>query len=62
MRIKNKGVKMLNRDAYGDLLVTVKAECPKKLDKNLKAKLEEIASALDESSYTKYNNYLKSMK
>ena len=62
MRIKNKGVKILNRDSYGDLLVTVKAECPKKLDKDLKAKLEEIAGSLNDSDYTKYSNFLKLTK
>lgn len=62
MRIKNKGVKVLNRESYGDLLVTVKAEFPKKLDKSLKDKIDQIASSLDENSYTKYSNYLKNMK
>ena len=62
MRIKNKGVKALNREYYGDLLVTVKAEVPKKLDKNMRAKLEELAEDIEENSYTKYSNYLKNMK
>ncbi len=62
MKIKNKGVKMLNRESYGDLLVTVKAEVPKNLDKDTKAKLVELASKLGENSYTKYSNFLKNMK
>ena len=37
MRIKNKGVKVLNREIYGDLLVTIKAEVPNNLDKETKA-------------------------
>ena len=62
MRIKNKGVKALNRDYYGDLLVTVKAEVPKSLGKEEKKKIEELANQIGDSSYTKYNNYLKNMK
>lgn len=62
MRIKNKGVKALNRDSYGDLLVTIKAEVPKKLDKNVKAKISELAESIGEDSYSKYSNYLKNMK
>ena len=62
IRIKNRGVKMLNRDAYGDLLVTVKAEMPKSLDKETKTKLKEVATKLGDSSYTKYSNFQKNMK
>lgn len=62
MRIKNKGVKALNRDYYGDLLVTVKAEVPKNLDKQTKKQLQELAQNIGDNSYTKYNNFLKNMK
>lgn len=62
MRIKNKGVKALNRDYYGDLLVTIKAEVPKNLDKQTKKKLQELADDIGENSYTKYNNFQKNMK
>lgn len=62
MRIKNKGVKALNRDYYGDLLVTIKAEVPKNLDKKTKEKIKELASQIGDNSYTKYNNFLKNMK
>ncbi len=62
IRLKNKGVKELNRDVHGDLLVTVKAEMPKSLDKQEKAKLQELAKDIGENSYTKYTNYLKKMK
>lgn len=62
MRLKKKGVKVLNREAYGDLLVTIKAEVPKTLDKDTKNKLKEIDEKLGETSYTKYNNFLKNMK
>lgn len=62
MRLKNKGVKILNKDKYGDLLVTIKAECPKSLDKQTKDKLQEIANKFSENDYVKFGNYLKKMK
>lgn len=62
MRLKNKGVKILNKDKYGDLLVTIKAECPKSLDKQTKDKLQEIANNFSENDYVKFGNYLKKMK
>ncbi|MBQ8444643.1 MAG: molecular chaperone DnaJ [Clostridia bacterium] len=62
MRIKNKGVKVLNQNSHGDLLVTIKAEMPKSLSKDEKKALEKLASDIGDSSYVKYNNFLKNMK
>ena len=62
MRIKNKGVKILNKEGYGDLLVTIKAEVPKSLDKDTRAKLTELAQKIGDNSYTKYTSFLKNMK
>lgn len=62
MRLKGRGVKVLNRESYGDMLVTIKAEAPRTLDKQTKAKLEEISTALGENSYPKYSNFLKNSK
>ncbi len=62
MRLKGRGVKVLNKDKYGDLLITIKAECPKSLGKNAKSLLEQVASLYNDNDYTKYNNYLKKMK
>lgn len=58
MRLKNKGVKVLNRDAYGDMLVSIKAEPPKNMDRATKKALEELDGKIDEKSYTKYQNFL----
>ena len=62
MRIKGKGVKSVNSSAVGDLLVTIKAEVPKSLDKDTKAKIEALAEQIGDGSYTKYNNFLRNMK
>ncbi|MGN1201531.1 MAG: molecular chaperone DnaJ, partial [Candidatus Caccovivens sp.] len=36
MRLKGKGVKVLNRESYGDMLVTIKSEPPKSMNKDAK--------------------------
>ena len=61
MRLKNKGVKELNRENRGDLLITIKAETPKSLDKQTKTKIQELAKEIGDNSYIKYNNFLKKM-
>lgn len=56
MRLKNKGIKYLNRDMHGDMLVTLKAEFPNKLDKKTKEALKSIQNITSESSFVKYKN------
>lgn len=58
MRLKNKGVKILNMEAYGDMLVSIKAEPPKSLDKATKKLLEELNAKIDPKAYSKYQNFL----
>lgn len=62
MRLKNKGVKALNRDYYGDMLVTIKAEPPKSIDKKTKELLKQIEKLQSENSYPKYKNFLNKSK
>lgn len=62
MRLKGKGLKVLNRDAYGDLLVTIKTEPPKNLDKKTKELLKNIAEINSVGNYPKYKNYLDKLK
>ncbi len=61
MRLKNRGVKALNRDYYGDMFVTIKAEPPKKLDSTTKKKLEELQSLIGDN-YPKYKDYIEKTK
>ena len=58
MRLKNKGVKHLNRDYYGDMLVTIKAEPPRSLDKKTKSMIEDLSKSIGDKSYPKYNQFL----
>ena len=62
MRLKNKGVKYLNRDYYGDMLVTIKAEPPKSLDKKTKDALHDLQKSIGDKSYTRYSNFIKNSK
>lgn len=62
MRLKNKGIKALNRDYYGDMLVTVKAEVPRSLDRKTKGLIEDLGKSIGDKSYPKYNNFLDKTK
>ncbi len=62
MRIKNKGAKLLHKDSRGDLLVTLKAESPKSLDKRSKDALKTLADNISIASYPKYKKYMETPK
>lgn len=62
MRIKGKGIQHLNRDGRGDIVVTIKSEAPKSLDKKAKDLLKEIDKNIKESDYTKYKSFLDKSK
>lgn len=62
MRLKGKGVKILNREAYGDLIVTVKTEAPKSIDRKTKELLKQISEQIPQSSYSKFESYLKKIR
>ena len=58
-KLKNKGVKILQRDGYGDLLVTVRVEMPKEMSRKDKELIENLS--ISDSQYKKYKNYLDKM-
>ncbi len=62
MRIKGKGAKILHRETRGDLLVTLKAESPKSLDKKTKDALKDIQNNISISQYPKYKKYMDTNK
>ena len=61
-RLKDKGIKMLKREAYGDLYVTVNLEVPTKLNMKQKKAIEEMGKTVDESCYQKKNSFMQSLK
>ncbi|MBR1890504.1 MAG: molecular chaperone DnaJ [Clostridia bacterium] len=62
MRIKGKGVKVLNRESYGDMLVTVKSEPPKNMTKKTKDLLKQLADSFTESDFPKSKEFKNKMK
>lgn len=62
MRLKGKGIKYLNQDQRGDMIVTIKSEVPKQLDKNIKRLLKDIELLDSKDNYTKYKSFLDKVK
>ena len=61
-RIKNKGVKYLRKEVYGDLYITVVVETPKKLSREQKKALEALAKTFDQKQYQKIKEYKDNLK
>ena len=61
-KLKGKGIKYLNRETYGNLVVTVVAETPKSLSKADKKALEELKKSIKEENFSRYKDYKKDMK
>jgi len=61
-KLKGRGIKVLQKESFGDLIVTARVEMPKeysKLDKELIQKLEENISG---SSYKKFKDFQDKLK
>lgn len=58
-KLKNKGVKFLQREGSGDLLVTVRVEMPKEMSRKDKELVEQISNNL--TSYKKCKNFADKM-
>lgn len=62
MRLKGKGTKILQRESRGDMLVTLKSEAPSKLDRKVKAKLQEVQDSYKSNAYAKYSSFVDNVK
>ena len=62
MRLKGKGVKVLNRDSYGDMLVTIKSEPPKILTKKARDLLKQVGEGFTENDFPKSKEFKNRMK
>ena len=62
MRLKGKGVTELHKSTRGDMLVTLKSEAPKQLDKKVKDKLKDIEELYKNNSYPKYSSFIDNVK
>ena len=56
-KLKNKGIKYLQKEIYGDLIVTVRVEMPKDMSKYEKEFMKKIDDNVSISSYKKFKNY-----
>ena len=58
-KLNGKGIKHLNRSAYGNLYITVIAESPKSMSREEKKKLDELIASMSDNNFTRYKAYLK---
>ena len=59
--LKGKGVKYLKGLGSGDIIVTLKGEMPKDIDKNTQKLIKELQNSISEKAYPKTNNYKKKL-
>ncbi|MBO5344620.1 MAG: J domain-containing protein, partial [Clostridia bacterium] len=53
LSIKGKGIKVLNKNSYGDLFAKIVVEMPKSLDKKEKIMVSELADKISKNNYPK---------
>lgn len=53
LTVKGKGVKILNKNAYGDLFAKITVEMPKSLDKKEKQMLADLEKSISKNQYAK---------
>jgi molecular chaperone DnaJ len=61
LRIKGHGIKQLRREAYGDILVTIVVEVPKKLSAAQRDAVKRLADGMDENAYEKVRDFKKKL-
>ena len=61
LKLRGKGIKHLNKNTYGDMLITVKVELPK-LSKNKKEILKALTEQFPLDKFDKYNDFNKNVK
>ena len=62
-KVKGKGVKDLRRNAYGDILITVKIDVPKNLSLKQRKEMREYFEELDRTAqYDEVEKYKKKLK
>ena len=62
-KVKGKGVKDLRRNAYGDMLVTVKIDIPKDISLKQRKELKQYFDELDKTAtYDEVEKYKKKIR
>lgn len=60
-KLKGKGIKVLNKDSYGDLVVTVRVEMPKQATKQEKEMMSKLSESHDNNDFAKVKTYKDKM-
>lgn len=60
--VKGKGTKVLNKNSYGDLIVTLVVELPKSLDRAQKLLIEKLNEDIKANQYPKKKHYNEKIK
>lgn len=61
-KLKGKGVPVLRKSSRGDILVTVKVELPKNLDRKTKEVVKTLDENVERAQYDKYKRYVDKVK
>lgn len=61
-KLKGKGIPVLRKSTRGDLIVTVKVEFPKNLDRKTKEAVKNLDASVDQTQYDKYKKYVDKVK
>ena len=62
IRLTGRGIPILQRSGRGDIIVTLKSEAPKSLDKATKEALKKIDEEISVKNYPKHNDILSKTK
>lgn len=60
--VKGKGTKVLNKNQFGDLIVTIEVELPKSLDRAQKLLIEKLNTDISSAQYPKRKQYNDKIK
>ena len=61
-RLKGKGIKHLNKESFGDIIVTLRVEMPKQASKHDKEMIEKLQETTSINSYAKSKAYEDKLK
>lgn len=61
-KLKNRGIKVLQRESFGDLIVTVRVEMPKDASKQDKELVQKLQENISHTSYKKLKDFQDKLK
>ncbi len=61
-KLKGRGIKVLQKESYGDLIVTVRVEMPKEFSKQDKELIKKLEENISGNSYKKFKDFQDKLK